>query len=266
MNVESSRFISADQFRNQIFSPAQLHRYVYAANDPANKSDPKGTFPLAGALGPVTLVVLIVFGPIVIVGGLGHGFVTGPTSGVGVGIPWTGEFYNSSRLNASERQVYSEAIALLKQSGAFTEATTIEEKTYLRSAPNLAYDAWTEKMLIGNDFVHIRSEFLVLFGTSIELDEVKVPEVKENIELSRWRDIVFLASLFVHESVHVNGSYLYSFSIHKTLRELIPYFRQLRWLSDLRGQMINVGEEEKANRVKQVYDEIMSRKHQAIGF
>jgi RHS repeat-associated protein len=58
----SGRFISTDPFAGDIYSPASLHRYLYAANDPANRIDPSGKFSLgevsfiSAMIGVLTLI------------------------------------------------------------------------------------------------------------------------------------------------------------------------------------------------------------------
>jgi RHS repeat-associated protein len=47
LNPFNGRFITRDPHEGAIFDPLTLHKYLYVANDPVNKSDPSGMFFLA---------------------------------------------------------------------------------------------------------------------------------------------------------------------------------------------------------------------------
>jgi len=52
------RFITLDQFKENLYDPLSLHRYLYARNDPINKIDPNGTY--AGAIAvPIITISLV---------------------------------------------------------------------------------------------------------------------------------------------------------------------------------------------------------------
>ncbi|MBX3245455.1 MAG: RHS repeat-associated core domain-containing protein, partial [Acidobacteria bacterium] len=47
LNVETGRFLSQDSYEGSQFEPKSLHKYVYADNDPANRTDPSGRYSIA---------------------------------------------------------------------------------------------------------------------------------------------------------------------------------------------------------------------------
>jgi fibro-slime domain-containing protein/RHS repeat-associated protein len=47
MNPFNGRFVTRDPHEGTIFDPSTLHKYLYVANDPVNKTDPSGLFFLA---------------------------------------------------------------------------------------------------------------------------------------------------------------------------------------------------------------------------
>ena len=42
MNTATGRFVSMDSFEGNISDPLSLHKYVYANNNPSNRTDPSG--------------------------------------------------------------------------------------------------------------------------------------------------------------------------------------------------------------------------------
>jgi RHS repeat-associated protein len=60
LNVSTGRFWTRDAFDGDPQSPASLHKYVYVADDPANKTDPSGyDFDIASTLAAVAIGVTL---------------------------------------------------------------------------------------------------------------------------------------------------------------------------------------------------------------
>ena len=59
LNVQTGRFISQDSFEGSKSEPRSLHKYVYGADDVADKIDPSGNFGIADALTVLTVVGIL---------------------------------------------------------------------------------------------------------------------------------------------------------------------------------------------------------------
>jgi len=55
LNPFNGRFITIDPHEGDVFEPATLHKYLYVANDPVNKTDPTGLFAELAIAGGMTL-------------------------------------------------------------------------------------------------------------------------------------------------------------------------------------------------------------------
>lgn len=62
---DTGRFTALDPYQGDPYTPASLHKYLYAANDPVNKIDPSGEMSMGEAITIVALISIVtVIGPL----------------------------------------------------------------------------------------------------------------------------------------------------------------------------------------------------------